>query len=126
MTSLLDIAPIGEDVEIDGKAIKVRGLSVSEIAHLLARFPHLRRVFDGAEADLAQVLTLIGDAVGPVIAAGTGNFGKAEEELAAASLGPETAVALIEPILRLTMPKGVGPFVEKLRGMGRLLGAQPS
>ena len=43
MADLLDIAPSTavEVVKIDGKRIKVRGVSVNAIASIVARFPEL-------------------------------------------------------------------------------------
>ena len=41
----------------------------------------------------------------------------------AGALSVGTQADLIGPILKLTMPNGVGPFVEKLAKLGAVLGA---
>lgn len=126
MTSLLDIAPQTEAVQIADKTIEVRGLALAEIVRLVGRFPHLRGLFDGNAPDWSDLFAMLGDAVGPVIAAGCGHYGEAAYEAAAARLPTEHAVAILAAVKRLTMPSGIGPFVERLRGLVQLSGGGDS
>lgn len=117
MTDLLDLSPVGEEVEIDGKKLLVRGLSLTEIVRLIGRFPHLKGLFDGVVPEWDQLFAMLGDAVGPIIAAGFGKMGDADYERAAAELPMERAVIILMAMKRQTMPGGVGPFVASLRGL---------
>ena len=121
MTSLLDISPVGEQVDVAGRKMQVRGVGLTEILHLLGRFPHLRKLFDGGGLTWESLFPLLADATGPIIAAGCGHFGEEDHEAAGARLDPDTALTLLIPILRLTMPNGAGPFVDRVRGMIQLL-----
>jgi hypothetical protein len=56
-----------------------------------------------------------------MIAAGCGYPGDEAQEEVASKLAIDDQAELLSVIFKLTMPKGVGPFVEKLSGMGLLL-----
>lgn len=114
MAGLLDIAAVIETVTINGTAITVPGVSAKGIAHLLARFPEFRMAMTGRGVDASRWLEIGGDAIAALIAAGTGHPGEEEYEAAAARLGLEAQAELIAAILKVTMPGGPGPFVEKL------------
>src|SRR4051794_37464857 len=64
----------------------------------------------------------------PCTAAGCGYPGDETAETVAGKLSLDTQADLLAAILRLTLPKGVGPFVEKLTALGSILGtdAAPS
>lgn len=122
MAGLVDIAPVVENVDIGGNPIPVYGVSAKGIASLLARFPELRMMMSGKEVAIEQLMAMGGDAVAAIIAAGCGFPGDPDQEAAAARFSADTQADLLGPILRLTMPKGVGPFVEKLAKLGSVLG----
>lgn len=124
MTSLLDIAPSTETVPINGQAVAVYGVSAKGVASLLGRFPELRALMSGREVEPDKLMAMSGDAVAAILAAGTGAPGDPEAERIAGLLAVEQQADLMEAILRLTMPRGVGPFVEQLGRMGALLGAE--
>ena len=63
-----------------------------------------------------------GDLVAAIIAAGTVDPGDPVAEEAAGRLGIDEQADLLAAILRVTLPKGVGPFVEKLLALGAALG----
>ena len=63
-----------------------------------------------------------GDAVAAIIAAGCGYPGDNTAETIAGSLSLDIQADFLAAILRLTLPNGVGPFVEKLTALGSLLG----
>ena len=124
MASLLDIAPLTETVSVRGTDIPVTGVSAKGIAHIMARFPEVREMMVGREVSVDRLIELGGDAVGAIIAAGTGNPGDPDHERIAAGLLLEEQADLLAAILRITLPRGVGPLVEKLTAMGGVLGVE--
>lgn len=126
MAGLVDIAPSVEHVTVGAAKVPVYGVSAKGIALLLARFPELRELMSGREVGIDKLLDMGGDAVAAIIAAGCGFPGDEAQEAAAERLPVELQADLLAPILRLTMPNGVGPFVEKLAALGNVLGAVPS
>ena len=126
MAGLLDIAPAVETVDVGGTRVSVYGVSAKGIAYLLGRFPELRMLMSGREVALEQLMAMGGDAVAAIIAAGCGYPGDEKAEALVGSMSVDTQADLIAPIIRLTMPKGVGPFVQKLAALGEILGDAPS
>ena len=122
MVSLVDIAPAVERVTIRGQQIEVFGVSAAGVAMLLARFPDLRKLFAGRDVGADEIMGVGGDLVAAIIAAGTGDPGDEVAEEAAGRLGIDEQADLLAAILRVTLPKGVGPFVEKLLALGGALG----
>src|SRR4051794_11188922 len=122
MVGLIDIAPATEMVEAQGKSIVVQGVSAKGLAHLLARFPELRRLMTGQEVEADQLLSMSGDAVAAIIAAGCGYPGNESAEVISGNLSLDIQADLLAAVLRLTLPKGIGPFVEKLTALGSILG----
>lgn len=124
MPGLLDVVALKRSVNVNGTAVAVPGISAYGIAVLLDRFPDLRRVLTGQKVDMnaAWLMENVPDAVAAVIAAGTGYPGEAEAEAIAASLSLEPQTELIEAIMEVTLPKGVGPFVERLKAMAEKVG----
>lgn len=125
MVGLIDIAPSAETVSIRGQDVDVYGVSAEGVARLFSRFPELRKVFSGREVPVEEIIGMGGDIVSAIIAAGTGASGNAEAEEVARKLSIDEQVDLLSAILRVTLPKGVRPFVEKLMGMGATLGLDP-
>ena len=121
MVGLIDIAPAAETIEVHGSAVEVRGVSAKGLALLLSRFPELRKLMTGLEVDSDQLIALGGEAIAAIIAAGCGYPGDERAEGIAASLSLDTQADFLAAILRLTLPKGVGPFVAKLTGLASIL-----
>ena len=126
MVGLVDIAPITSSVTIRGQDITITGVSARGIASLLARFPELRALVTGREVALDELLKLGGDVIAAIIAAGTGTPGDAQTEAAADNLTLEEQADLLAAIVELTMPRGLGPLVEKLSRLGLLAGGGAS
>lgn len=126
MVGLIDIAPRAETVVIHGTTVGVHGISAKGVAHLLGRFPELRMLMTGHEVEAAQLMAMGGDAVAAIIAAGCGYPGDEKAEDVAASLSIDAQADLLAAIVRLTLPAGLGPFVEKLTALGGILDAAPS
>lgn len=126
MTGLIDIAPLTRTVTIRGVGIEVSGVPASGIAGLLVRFPDLRALVTGREVEIDRLLALGGEVVAAIIAAGTGMPGDTAAEQAASRLPVDEQADLLVAILELTMPRGLGPFVEKLSRLGLASGGAPA
>lgn len=126
MSDLLDVAPSSETVMVRGKAVEVGGVSAAGFAYLLGRFPELRKLMTGMTVEQDDLFLLAGEAIAPIIAAGTGAPGNQEVEAIAGNLSVDEQSDLIGAIFRQTFPKGVGPFVERLAGLAESLGGAQS
>lgn len=114
MTGLLDIAPQRTTVVVHGHALEVAGVTVRGIADLLRRFPELRQLFGGGESAIEQLAATMPDLVAAAIASGLGHANDQAQEDAAAALPAEAQAKLFGAVVKLTMPSGIGPFVEEL------------
>ena len=126
MVGLVDIAPVTSTILVRGQDITITGVSARGIALLLARFPELRAVMTGREVALDDLLKLGGDVIAAIIAAGTGAPGDVDAEKAADNLTLEEQADLLASIAELTMPRGLGPLVERLSRLGLLAGGGAS
>ena len=124
MVGLVDIAPAVERVTIRGQEVEVVGVSAEGVAKLLARFPELRRMFNGRDVPVDELLATGGGIVNAIIAAGTGAPGDDDAEAAAGRRSIDEQADLLAAIARVTLPRGVGPFVEKLTALGGAVGLQ--
>ncbi len=119
MTSLLDIANKATFVH----GVQVNGISVRTIVDLLQNFPDLQRVIAGRSVSGESLFEIVPAAIPHIIAAGVGQAGNAEFIAHAENLGLEIQIDFITEIVALTMPGGVGPFMEKLnKVLGNHLG----
>ena len=126
MVGLVDIAPVTSTILVRGQDITITGVSARGIALLLARFPELRAVITGREVAMDDLLKLGGDVIAAIIAAGTGSPGDDDAERAADNLTLEEQADLLGAIVELTMPRGLGPLVERLSRLGLLAGGGAS
>jgi hypothetical protein len=123
MVGLLDIAPTGVSVDVEGQKVTVTGISAEGIAHLLQEYPaalNLRNLIPSDESDaglVAKLLSLGPTVVASIIAAGCGYPGN-QEAIKLASGFPMTAQAdLLDAIVRKTLPRGLIPFAERLNSI---------
>jgi hypothetical protein len=118
MADLLDIAPsTAVDVvkTADGQRVKVYGLHGNAIASIAARFPRLMTVFgDADDGNVSRLIGQLGDAIGPIIAAGCGHLAVEKYERHAAKLLAEDQFKLVVAIYRLTFPNGLASFFEAM------------
>ncbi len=126
MAGLVDIAAITEKVTVAGTEIEVPGVSAAGVASLVARFPELRKLMSGIEVAPEDLLVAGPGVVAAILAAGTGEPGNEAAEAAAARLTLGDQTDLLAAILRVTLPGGLGPFVEKLAGLGLLVEGKPA
>jgi len=121
MVGLVDLVPRVENVPVEGTEVAVHGISAKGVAYLLGRFPDLRRLMTGQDVGVDQLLASGGEAVAAIIAAGCGSPGEERAEAVAGNLPIDVQADLLASVLRLTLPRGIGPFVAKLTGLATIL-----
>lgn len=113
LSELDTIAPLPEDVTLsDGNIIEVGGIPAIGIPYLGRRFPDLVKGLLSGGIDLAALANVGPEASAAMIAAGCGKLGDEKDEKNALLLSAHDQLAILEVILRRTMPRGPGPFVE--------------
>lgn len=117
MVGLIDIAPSKRTVHYNGDDIPVPGVSAKGLAYLFDRFPDIAAALSGGEASIDRLRSISGDAVSAIIAAGCGYPGNADVESKAEAMPLDAQVDFIVAIMKQTMPKGVGPFVDKVKAL---------
>lgn len=124
MPSLTDIAASTATVA----GVPVYGVSVKGVAMLFERFPVFRELFTGRAVDFTpeMITKLAPDAIAAIIAAGTGTPGDRDAEAAAEKLPLHLQAGMLDKIIALTMPSGVGPFVEMVARLAATLGVAGS
>jgi hypothetical protein len=121
MAELRDIIPPQHRVRIPvgdvEQEVDVRGLSLQDVADLLARHPEVISAFDG-KVDVMSILRLGPHVISTVLAmaCGAANDEAAEKVMLAMPIG--TQVEILTIVVKETAPKGVGPFVELLKALG--------
>lgn len=124
MAGLPDLSP-SETVMVGGEPVPVCGVSLKVLMQLFKRFPELTQLFGGGkELDTARLIEMGDSVVSAIIAAGIGYPDDKKQESLAGKLPLEVQLDLIGAIIRVTMPGGVGPFVEKLGMVTGTLGVE--
>jgi hypothetical protein len=116
MTSLLDIGPLTEEVEIRGTKVTVQGITAGHLFQLFAEFPDMRKLLDGSD-DPMSLMALAPDLIAKIIAIATGSPNDKEVEARAKTLGAAEQLAVVAAAQRLSFPQGLGPFLEQLNRM---------
>jgi hypothetical protein len=113
MSDLLDVLPntAVESVKVGSQFVIVRGLNARELGMIVSRFPNLASMLRGIDLS-SKLVEQLGGAIGPVIAAGVGKLGDEKYEQHAERFLIEDQFRLAMAIIRLTFPKGFGPFVK--------------
>lgn len=116
--SLLDVASAPRTVRINDLDVAVYGVSGKGLAAILGRFPDVAKMFSGIEPDKAVLMQMGPDVLAAFIAAGCGcpNDDKAEKVASDLSVGNQ--LELVDAIIKISFPRGISPFVAKLREFG--------
>ena len=120
MTDLLDIAPATSVAPVklaNGQRLVVRGLNANAIAAIASRFPDLVMLMGGGPDIVPRLVTHVGAAVGPIVAAGCGHLGDDKAETIADKLLVEDQIKLLNAIFGLTFPNGLSAFVDQVTAM---------
>lgn len=114
---LKDIAPLTETVRVNGADLTVGAITAAGVASLIARFPEVEQMLDGKDVSAERLLALSGDLVAAIIAVACGYPGDREAEEIAARLSIDDQARIIEATIKLSMPRGVGPFIASLSAL---------
>jgi hypothetical protein len=124
MPSLIDLAPLREQVDIRGVKIDVFGISVKNIAQILFRFPELRKMLiriDPGSDVIGQLISRVPELLGLLVACGCGaDLENPESEkiiTAASNLMVGEQWLVIEKVIPMTFPQGVNRFMAGVQGL---------
>jgi len=119
MTSLLDIGPLTEEVEIRGTKITVQGLTAGHIFQLLSEFPDMRKMFETSTDASPQsvMLQLAPDLIARIISVATGSPGDSAVEAKAKTMGAADQLAILSAVQRLSFKDGIGPFIDQISSL---------
>lgn len=123
MSSLLDLGPLTEQVEVRGVDLTVRGLTAVNLFKLFSEFPNLQLSLDQLGSPGSKMLDLAPELIAKIIAMATGSPGDKAVEDKAMELGAADQLKILGAVQRLSFPQGLVPFVDE---MTRLMGTQPS
>lgn len=127
MVKLTDLAPVTKKVTLRGHEFDVSGISAMDLAEIAVRFPdEAKKLLEAESVTPHQVLALARPAAGAILAACLGSLGDAGEEKAALGLPAGEQIEILEAGIKLTMPEGVVPFVERLVSIFQALQFQPA
>jgi hypothetical protein len=118
---LLDIAPATETVA----GLTVSGVSLRSVAGLMVRFSVLADLFGGGTVEANKMLAAAPDTVSAVIAAAIGRAGDQAAEKKIDDLPLGTQADLLDAAIRLTFPRGIGPFRDRLVQLASSLTVAP-
>lgn len=110
MVGMIDIAPVVEKVDIRGTVCAVRGLELDQIVALCWEFPEIEQMWEKRKVDNQALLKLSRPAMGAIIAACVDEI----DAKNATNLSLGERVEVLAKIVKVTMPRGLGPFVELL------------
>lgn len=122
MAGLIDVAMITESVHIQGEDFAVHGLSFAALARLVSRFPKLAGLIQGGALDFASLSVLGPEFLAAFLAAGLDHNWSPEVEKVVAQLPIDDQLQIFAAILKVSMPRGTGPFVETITSIVKLLG----
>ena len=125
MADIFDLVPPREYVEVGDTKTEVRAIDLSEALHIMARFPALAALITGGKKTITFSDLLASGSVPAIIAAGLVNRRDGDEEQIA-RLDADTQITFINPILRLTMPRGVVPFLTRVTEFITVLSPTPA
>lgn len=115
MSSLLDLAPLKRTVRLRGVDVEVVGIAAQDIPYLLDRFAVLGKLAAEGRFTLDELATAAPDALAALFACGIGARGDPEVEARARTLKLGEQAALFAAIVEVSLPDGIGPFVEIVR-----------
>lgn len=126
MTGLMDIVPLTKQVTVGNQQIEVNGISALGLAQLMTDFPELQQMMEGKDIELtpARLIELFPEAVAGILAAGTGKPGDKQVQKHATTLPVGVQLDLLIAILDLSIPGGLGPFVQNLAVLASAVGLQ--
>lgn len=118
MVSLVDIANVKlPPVSLRGHDVEINGLTAQHIVEVMFAFPEIRMLMTAKEGQdnsgmIQGLLAQLPEAVGMIIAAGTGKAGDQPTIEVAKALPVGEQYALLQGIIPATFPRGVKSFLD--------------
>jgi hypothetical protein len=112
MVSLLDLAPVAENVSVRGRDIPVNGLSITDLRDLMAAFPDAAALFSGGGINAGALLASAPKLCAAGICLALGSPGTPEEIAAVLKWPAGDQVKVLNKVIALSAPDGIGPFVQ--------------
>jgi hypothetical protein len=135
---LMDIAPVGEHVVVQGKELWVSGIENEGTAYLVMTFPEVRALLEKRAQEISseQWLQSSPEVLATVMALGTTDREKfptqrewidaiQKRAKIARKLPVHEQLKLVTLVFKYTFPEGVGPFAELVTKLATTLGVQP-
>lgn len=122
MVDFLDIAPATESVPLAGATVSVFGVSLKTLLNIVTRFPKVRAAFSGGEYTVEELVAEAPEAVAVIIAAGIGHPDEPDYIIKAATLNVEDQLSILDAMIKLTLPKGLASFLERLQRLSADIG----
>lgn len=124
MADIFDLVPASEFVEIGETKTEIRAIDLGQAIRIIARFPALRGLIVAGKKEITFQELLASGSIPAIIAAGLVNRHDGDEE-ELARLDADTQAMMLMPILRLTMPRGVIPFLTRVTEFMAVLSPSP-
>jgi len=123
--TLMDLRRKSEVVDLgDGAEVEVTGVTVKQVADLLARFESLQKWASQAPITAKEFVKEVPDAVAAVIASATGYHGDLAAEEHVSVLTLEQQYDLLAAISRVTFTRGFASFMVQLRVAAEAVSAE--
>lgn len=119
-----DIAPAIETVGVRGLKLKVLGLDVEHIAHLFREFPEVSKAISAQAVDIGALMKLSSRLLNAIVLGGLRDNEMPGIEDGVKNLMLGEKAKIVAAIVRLTMPDGLGPFVELMTALGLVRNAE--
>lgn len=125
MADIFDLIPPQEFVEVGETRTEIRAIDLGQAVTIITRFPALRSIIAGGRKEVTVQDLMASGSVPAIIAAGLVNRQPNDEERLA-RLDADTQAIFLIPILRLTMPRGVVPFLTRVTEFITVLSPSPA
>lgn len=123
MVSLVELAPLRDEVEVRGQKVQIKGLSADFIVTLLTKSNELRLLLAQRKLDPENAIDLVTQApvaIAECIACATNKQGDPTTiAFALTELNVGETLGMIGPIFKLTFPQGVKSFIDGLDRLAR-------
>jgi hypothetical protein len=114
MSSLLDLGPLIEEVEIRGVKLTVRGLSFGDVFKLFSEIPNVQQLVADLGSPQSVMLNIAPEMFAKIIAMATGSPDDKAVEERAAALAAWEQVQIMSAVQRLSFREGFVPFVNQM------------
>lgn len=122
MAGLADLVVRTETVEIQGETLEVHPLNFDTIGKLLQRFPEFGKLAAGGKLDAASLFSLGPEFIGAFLASGLQRNWSPQVEEIVRELSIDEQIQIFAAILKISMPRGIGPFVKTVEAAATVLG----